>query len=49
MYTYDDPDSLWAKGNFALQNGIRGCNMWEIAGDTANFDLTRAIRSGLAI
>lgn len=49
IITYDDPKSLSIKAQFARQAGLRGCNMWDISGDTSDFALNAAIRSGLGI
>ncbi len=49
VVTYDDPVSLSLKAQFARQAGLRGTNMWDMSGDTANWALTSALRSGLGI
>lgn len=49
IVTYDDPQSLSLKAQFAKQAGLRGCNMWDAGGDTKDWDLQKAIRSGLGI
>ncbi|GAA6001318.1 glycoside hydrolase family 18 protein [Rhodotorula paludigena] len=49
VITYDDPGSLALKGELAVQNGIAGIGMWDISGDTADFQLTRAWRAGLGL
>lgn len=48
IITYDDPQSLSLKAQFARQSGIKGVNAWEISGDY-NWALTNALRSGLGI
>ncbi|KAH8118336.1 glycoside hydrolase superfamily [Phellopilus nigrolimitatus] len=47
VITYDDPQSLYAKGAFAKQAKILGTVMWDLSGDTAQWDLTNALRRGL--
>lgn len=49
VVTYDDPGSLRIKGEFALKEGLAGTGMWDISGDTANWDLVKATRKGLGI
>ncbi|EIW71982.1 hypothetical protein TREMEDRAFT_66653 [Tremella mesenterica DSM 1558] len=49
IMTYDDPQSMSLKGQFATQAGLRGCNVFSMDGDwTGNgWPLTDAVRSGL--
>lgn len=51
IVTYDDPQSMSLKGQFAAQAGIRGCNVFSMDGDWTNgwFPLTSAVRSGLGL
>jgi chitinase len=39
------------KGQFALQAGLRGCNVFSVDGDYMNgrWPLTDAVRSGMAL
>lgn len=47
VITYDDPQSLKQKAQFAMQSKILGTAMWDLSGDTAQWDLTNALRQGL--
>jgi chitinase len=51
VVTYDDPDSLSMKAQFARQSGLRGCNMFSMDGDWtgSNWPLVDALRSGMGI
>ena len=49
VVTYDDPISLKIKAEFAAAQGLAGTGMWDISGDTANWDLVKATRAGLGI
>lgn len=49
IITYDDPESLSMKAEFARRVGMLGVNMWEIHGDTDDWALVDGIRSGLAL
>jgi chitinase len=51
IITYDDPDSISMKAQFAKQAGLRGTAVWEITGDMggSNWSLLSAARSGLGI
>jgi chitinase len=49
IITYDDPESLELKGNWAKQVGILGVNMFDIHGDTNQWDLVDGLRRGLAL
>ncbi|KAH0593465.1 hypothetical protein MHUMG1_08602 [Metarhizium humberi] len=46
--TYDDPQSLYAKVEFALSQGLAGTMAWEIAGDF-NGELLAAVRGALGV
>jgi chitinase len=47
VITYDDPDSLGMKAAFAKRVGMLGTNMFDIHGDTDQWDLTDSIRRAL--
>ncbi|KAJ9108777.1 hypothetical protein QFC21_000097 [Naganishia friedmannii] len=49
IITYDDPISISLKAQFARQAGLRGTNFWEITGDTSDWSLLDAARSGLGL
>ena len=51
IVTYDDPESMSLKGQFAAQAGIRGCNVFSIDGDWtgSSWPLTDAVRSGMGL
>jgi chitinase len=49
VVTYDDPTSLKIKAQFAREQGLAGTGMWDISGDTADWVLVKATRSGLGI
>jgi len=51
VVTYDDPQSMSLKGQFAAQAGLRGCNVFSIDGDWtgSGWPLTDAVRSGLGL
>ncbi|WVR00132.1 hypothetical protein IAU59_007274 [Kwoniella sp. CBS 9459] len=51
IITYDDPQSMNLKGQFAAQVGLRGCNIFSIDGDWtgSSWPLTDSVRSGLGI
>lgn len=46
---YDDPASLQLKAEYAMSRGIGGVNMFDIHGDTLQWDLTDALRAGLGL
>ena len=47
VVTYDDPRSLRAKAAFARRAGMLGVVMWDLTGDTVQWNLTSALREGL--
>nr|KIR88370.1 chitinase [Cryptococcus tetragattii IND107] len=51
IITYDDPESMNLKAQFAAQAGLRGCNVFSIDGDWtgSGWALTDAVRSGLGL
>ncbi|KAG1866495.1 glycoside hydrolase family 18 protein [Suillus subalutaceus] len=44
---YDDPESLAMKGAFAKKTGMLGVNMFDVHGDTDQWDLITATRNAL--
>ncbi|RSH80958.1 uncharacterized protein EHS24_008387 [Apiotrichum porosum] len=51
IVTYDDPESMNLKGQFAKQAGLKGCNVWSMDGDylASAWPNTAAVRSGMGI
>ncbi|GAA6062786.1 hypothetical protein JCM10212_002155 [Sporobolomyces blumeae] len=49
VVTYDDPYSLGLKGNLANEQGIGGLAMWDMSGDTSDFQLTQSWRSAMGL
>ncbi|KAL0949420.1 hypothetical protein HGRIS_009481 [Hohenbuehelia grisea] len=49
IITYDDPQSLGMKAAFAKQVGMLGVNMFDVHGDTPEWDLIDATRKGLRL
>ena len=49
IITYDDPESLGMKAAFARQVGMLGVNLFDIHGDTDEWDLTDPIRKSLGL
>ena len=49
IITYDDPESLSMKAAFAHQVGMLGVNLFDIHGDTDEWDLTDPIRKSLGL
>ncbi|KLO15905.1 glycoside hydrolase [Schizopora paradoxa] len=47
VVTYDDPQSLNIKADFAKQAGILGVAVWDVSGDTKQSDLIDALWLGL--
>lgn len=47
VITYDDPQSLGEKASFARTAKILGTAVWDLSGDTAQWDLMNALRQGL--
>ncbi|MFI7245700.1 glycoside hydrolase family 18 protein [Streptomyces qinglanensis] len=43
-WSYDTPQTIGAKGDWAAQQGLAGSFFWELSGDTANGELIKAIR-----
>ena len=49
IITFDDPQSLGLKAAWAKEAGILGVNIFDVHGDTDDWDLTDALRKGLGI
>ncbi len=49
VVTYDDPVSLEMKAQMVRQAGMRGMNMFDVHGDTEDWDLVDALRRGLGL
>lgn len=47
FWTFDDPASIQAKGEYAIQQHLGGVMIWELAGDTLQADLLKAAYVGL--
>ncbi|UNT00870.1 glycoside hydrolase family 18 protein [Streptomyces tubbatahanensis] len=43
-WSYDTPETIAAKGDWAAQQGLGGTFFWELSGDTANGELIKAIK-----
>ncbi|MDJ1131327.1 glycoside hydrolase family 18 protein [Streptomyces iconiensis] len=43
-WSYDTPETIAAKGDWAAQQGLGGSFFWELSGDTANGELIKAIK-----
>ncbi|GAA5927503.1 hypothetical protein JCM3775_006001 [Rhodotorula graminis] len=49
VITYDDPHSLGLKGALAADQKIGGMLMWDLSGDTLDFQLTQSYRSAMGL
>lgn len=49
VVTYDDPQSLGLKGDLANREKIGGLAMWDMSGDTSDFQLTQSWRSAMGL
>ena len=49
VVAYDDPVSLEIKAQLVREAGMRGVNMFDVHGDTDDWDLTDALRRGLGL
>ena len=49
IITFDDPQSLGLKAAWAKEAGILGVNIFDVHGDTDDWDLVDSIRNGLGI
>jgi chitinase len=47
FYTYDNPLSVWYKGQYIQEQGLRGTFVWSMDGDTADGSLTAALGASL--
>ncbi len=47
FFTYDDPESIHKKMEYANANGLRGAFVWELTGDLPDGDLLKTIFWGL--
>ena len=45
--SYDDPESIAAKGYYVANNSLLGAMFWEYRGDTDNHDLLKALTKAL--
>ena len=45
--SYDDPESVEAKGLYVKNNGMLGAMFWEYRGDTDKHDLLKALVKGV--
>ena len=45
--SYDDPASVWLKGQYIDANGLRGTMVWSLDGDTSDGQLTAALGASL--
>lgn len=49
IITYDDPMSLGMKAAFAFKVGMLGVNMFDVHGDSPQWDLTDSVRGNLGL
>ncbi|KAI0322472.1 glycoside hydrolase superfamily [Amylostereum chailletii] len=49
IVTYDDAESLGLKAGLVKQKGVLGVNVFDVSGDTDQWDLVDAIRKGLGV
>lgn len=49
VVTYDDPESLGMKAAFSKKVGMMGINMFDVHGDTDEWELIDAVRKGLEL
>ena len=47
-WSYDTPQTIDSKMNYAQQQGLAGAFFWELSGDTPDGELIRAVSNGLA-
>ena len=47
FYTYEDPQTVFAKGLYVDVAGLRGASVWSLDGDDANGSLTSALTAAL--
>jgi len=48
MISYEDPESLAAKTNYAISNGLGGVMIWELGSDDGEDTLVNAVAAALA-
>jgi GH18 family chitinase len=49
VITYDDPESLWMKGNLAKHYGLLGVSLFSIDGDNEEGALMASVRDGMGL
>lgn len=49
LISYDDPESLGMKAAFAARVGMLGVNIFDVHGDSAQWDLTDSVRQHLGL
>ena len=49
MITYDDPESLWMKGNLAKHYQLLGVSLFSIDGDDEEGVLMASVRGGMGL
>jgi chitinase len=49
VVTYDDPESLWMKGNLARHYGLLGVSLFSIDGDDEEGVLVASVRHGMGL
>lgn len=49
VITYDDPESLWMKGNLAKHYGLLGVSLFSIDGDDEEGVLMASVRDGMGL
>ena len=47
VLSYDDPDSVEAKGLYVKNGGLLGAMFWEYRGDTSGHDLLKSLVKAL--
>jgi chitinase len=48
MISYEDPQSLTAKVNYAVSNGLGGVMIWELGSDDSEGTLVNAVAAALS-
>jgi len=49
VITYDDPESLWMKGNLAKHYELLGVSLFSIDGDDEDGVLMASVRGGMGL
>jgi chitinase len=49
VITYDDPESLWMKGNLVKHYGLLGACLFSIDGDDVDGVLMASVRHGMGL